>query len=52
MAQNQEELDHMINYLFTSVFVLRSKDTADDIRSLCMQQLGAWLRDFPARWVK
>ena len=46
MAQNQEELDHIINYLFTSVFVLRCKD----IRSLCMQQLGAWIRDFPARW--
>ena len=51
LAQNQQELTNMIEHLYKSVFVLRCKDSATEIRALCLEHLGQWLKVFPERFL-
>jgi cohesin complex subunit SA-1/2 len=51
LEQNQTELGNILTYLFKSVFVLRYRDTVPDIRALCIQELGLWLKDDPQRFL-
>ena len=52
MEQNQTQLGEMIDYIFKSVFVVRNKDIADDIRTLCIHEMGVWLKECPERFLK
>ena len=51
MKQNQTELGEMMDYIFKSVFVLRNKDVAGEIRTLCIHEMGVWLKDCPERFL-
>ena len=51
MKQNQTELGEMMDYIFKSVFVLRIKDIAYDIRTICIHEMGVWLKDCPERFL-
>lgn len=54
MAQLQaqsEELSEMIKNLFISVFVRRYRDARSEIRSLCIAELGAWIKDYSAHFL-
>ena len=37
----------MTSQLFRSVFVQRYRDVVPDVRSLCMEEMGVWLRKLP-----
>jgi len=47
MDENLTELQEMLSYLFNSVFVHRARDVIEDIRCLCMTQLGLWIIECP-----
>lgn len=44
---NMEDIRTMLGYLFKSIFVHRYRDTFAEIRSICMQEIGVWMRRFP-----
>jgi hypothetical protein len=52
VTENITELDHMIGFLMQSVFVLRVKDSAAEIRNLCLEHFGTWVADYPARFLE
>jgi len=47
MEENREDLEQMINYMFQSVFVHRYRDVVEDIRCLCLTELGVWVTECP-----
>ncbi len=52
VTENITELDHMIGFLMQSVFVLRVKDSAAEIRNLCLEHFVTWVADHPARFLE
>lgn len=44
---NMDDIKTMLGYLFKSIFVHRYRDTFHEIRSICMQEIGVWMRRFP-----
>ena len=47
IAENLEETQNMLAYMFKSVFVHRYRDVVPEIRSLCLTELGVWLMECP-----
>ena len=47
MEENRKYLEQMIIFMFQSVFVHRYRDVAEEIRCLCMTELGAWMTECP-----
>merc|ERR1712088_168360 len=41
-----DEIKNMLTYMFKSVFVHRYRDTLPEIRSICMQEIGLWMKKF------
>ncbi|XP_071428791.1 cohesin subunit SA-3-like [Pithys albifrons albifrons] len=47
LLEQQQELEAMMNVLFKGVFVHRYRDVVPDIRAICMEELGMWIRTCP-----
>ncbi|XP_030621225.1 cohesin subunit SA-1 [Chanos chanos] len=47
LLEHQEELFSMINSVFKGVFVHRYRDNVPEIRTICMEEIGLWLREYP-----
>ncbi|XP_077049166.1 cohesin subunit SA-3-like [Agelaius phoeniceus] len=47
LREQQEELELLMNGIFKGVFVHRYRDVVPEIRGLCMEELGLWVRRFP-----
>ena len=41
----------MLTYIFKGVFVHRYRDTQPEIRSICMQEIGLWMRRYPTMFL-
>ena len=41
----------MMNTLFSSVFVHRYRDTRPEIRSICIAELGVWMKDYHTQFL-
>jgi len=52
VEENLAEVATIIEYLVQSVFILRWKDIAVEIRGFCMEQLGTWIHSNPARFLE
>ncbi|UYV73194.1 STAG2 [Cordylochernes scorpioides] len=46
LEENMEEIKNMLTYMFKSVFVHRYRDTLPEIRSICMYEIGQWMKKF------
>uniref|UniRef100_A0A8C5MR61 Cohesin subunit SA n=1 Tax=Leptobrachium leishanense TaxID=445787 RepID=A0A8C5MR61_9ANUR len=44
LRENLEEIGNMMNGIFKGVFVHRYRDIVADIRAVCMEELGKWMR--------
>merc|ERR1719245_624136 len=44
--ENTEEIKNMLTYMFKSVFVHRYRDIVPEIRSICMFEIGQWMRKY------
>ncbi|TGZ72694.1 hypothetical protein CRM22_001934 [Opisthorchis felineus] len=51
LEENMEEVKNMLIYLFKGVFVHRYRDSHPEIRSICMQEIGVWMRRYPAMFL-
>jgi hypothetical protein len=44
--ENTEEIKNMLTYMFKSVFVHRYRDIVPEIRSICMYEIGQWMKKY------
>ncbi|KAB5554165.1 hypothetical protein PHYPO_G00047050 [Pangasianodon hypophthalmus] len=51
LLEQQEELRSLMNGIFKGVFVHRYRDKVSEIRAVCMEELGVWLRENPASFL-
>ncbi|VDP90268.1 unnamed protein product [Echinostoma caproni] len=51
LEENMEEVKNMLIYLFKGVFVHRYRDSQPEIRAICMQEIGVWMRRYPAMFL-
>ncbi|XP_030825930.1 cohesin subunit SA-3-like [Camarhynchus parvulus] len=51
LREQQEELELLMNGIFKGVFVHRYRDVVPEIRALCMEELGLWVRRFPGSFL-
>lgn len=47
LEENNEDIKTMLGYLFKSIFVHRYRDIFAEIRSICMQEIGTWMKKLP-----
>ncbi|XP_076097858.1 cohesin subunit SA-2-like isoform X2 [Mytilus galloprovincialis] len=47
LEENQAEIRNMLTYIFRGVFVHRYRDTQPEIRSICMTEIGVWMKKYP-----
>jgi cohesin complex subunit SA-1/2 len=52
MEENEEEIQKMVTYMFKSVFVHRYRDVVDDIRCVCLTELGVWIMECPVLFME
>ncbi|XP_078491496.1 cohesin subunit SA-2 isoform X2 [Ciona intestinalis] len=46
LEEQQSEIEGMLNGIFKGIFILRYRDFIAEIRALCMDEIGAWMRMF------
>ncbi|XP_062874982.1 cohesin subunit SA-3 isoform X2 [Trichomycterus rosablanca] len=51
LLEQQEELRSLMNGIFKGVFVHRYRDKVPEIRAICMEEVGVWLRVNPASFL-
>ncbi|KAG9341743.1 hypothetical protein JZ751_018809 [Albula glossodonta] len=42
--QNQDEIENMMNAIFKGVFVHRYRDAIAEIRAICIEEIGVWMK--------
>ncbi|PAA68029.1 hypothetical protein BOX15_Mlig017969g1, partial [Macrostomum lignano] len=47
LQENLEEIKTMITYLFKGVFIHRYRDSQAEIRTICIQEIGQWMKKMP-----
>ncbi|XP_053505502.1 cohesin subunit SA-3 isoform X1 [Ictalurus furcatus] len=51
LLEQQEELGSLMNGIFKGVFVHRYRDKVPEIRAVCMEEMGVWLRENPTSFL-
>lgn len=51
VEENQEEIKHMLTYIFKGVFVHRYRDIQPEIRVICTNEIGVWMRRYPTMFL-
>ncbi|XP_043087259.1 cohesin subunit SA-2 [Puntigrus tetrazona] len=51
LLEHQEDLRSLMNGIFKGVFVHRYRDRLSEIRAICMEEMGVWLRENPASFL-
>ncbi|XP_075268606.1 cohesin subunit SA-3 isoform X2 [Opisthocomus hoazin] len=51
LQEQQEEIENMMNAVFKGVFVHRYRDVVPEIRAICMEELGTWMRSYAASFL-
>ncbi|XP_074936262.1 cohesin subunit SA-3 isoform X2 [Phalacrocorax aristotelis] len=46
LQEQQKEIENMMNAIFKGVFVHRYRDVVPEIRAICMEELGTWMRSY------
>uniref|UniRef100_UPI0035900FA9 cohesin subunit SA-2-like isoform X2 n=1 Tax=Myxine glutinosa TaxID=7769 RepID=UPI0035900FA9 len=44
LQENQDEIENMMNAIFKGVFVHRYRDAIAEIRAVCMEEIGVWMK--------
>lgn len=47
LEENMTEVKNMLTFLVKGVFVHRYRDSQAEIRSICMQEIGVWMKRYP-----
>ncbi|NWU46901.1 STAG3 protein, partial [Dromas ardeola] len=51
LREQQEEIENMMNAIFKGVFVHRYRDVVPEIRAICVEELGTWMRSYAASFL-
>ncbi|XP_042626432.1 cohesin subunit SA-1 isoform X2 [Cyprinus carpio] len=51
LLEHQEDLRSLMNGIFKGVFIHRYRDRVPEIRAVCMEEMGVWLRENPASFL-
>ncbi|KAJ8389253.1 hypothetical protein AAFF_G00121180 [Aldrovandia affinis] len=51
LCEHQEELQGLMNAVFKGVFVHRYRDRVPEIRAICIEEMGVWLRVHPGAFL-
>ncbi|ROL53580.1 Cohesin subunit SA-1 [Anabarilius grahami] len=51
LLEHQEDLRSLMSGVFKGVFVHRYRDRVPEIRAVCMEEMGMWLRENPVRFL-
>ncbi|XP_009892748.1 PREDICTED: cohesin subunit SA-3, partial [Charadrius vociferus] len=51
LREQQEEIENMMNAIFKGIFVHRYRDVVPEIRAICMEELGTWMRSYTASFL-
>lgn len=51
LHENKEEVSSMMNGMFRGVFVHRYRDQLPEIRAICIEELGIWLKLDPEHFL-
>ncbi|KAF2981761.1 hypothetical protein EK904_014103 [Melospiza melodia maxima] len=43
-AKNQDEIENMMNSIFKGIFVHRYRDAIAEIRAVCIEEIGVWMK--------
>ncbi|KAM9375919.1 cohesin subunit SA-2 isoform 2-T2 [Pholidichthys leucotaenia] len=44
LQENQDEIENMMNAIFKGVFVHRYRDSIAEIRAICIEEIGIWMK--------
>ncbi|XP_075876525.1 cohesin subunit SA-2-like isoform X1 [Nelusetta ayraudi] len=44
LQENQDEIENMMNAIFKAVFVHRYRDAIAEIRAVCIEEIGMWMK--------
>lgn len=44
LQENQDEIENMMNAIFKGVFVHRYRDAIAEIRAICIEEIGIWMK--------
>uniref|UniRef100_A0A3P8ZIB6 Cohesin subunit SA n=1 Tax=Esox lucius TaxID=8010 RepID=A0A3P8ZIB6_ESOLU len=44
LQENQDEIENMMNAIFKGVFVHRYRDAIAEIRAICIEEIGMWMK--------
>ncbi|OCT65777.1 hypothetical protein XELAEV_18042023mg [Xenopus laevis] len=44
LQENQDEIENMMNAIFKGVFVHRYRDAIAEIRAICIEEIGVWMK--------
>lgn len=51
LEENEEEIQNFINFIFKAVFIHRYRDVCADIRCICINEIGQWMRKCPEKFL-
>uniref|UniRef100_A0A9J8DCJ6 Cohesin subunit SA n=1 Tax=Cyprinus carpio carpio TaxID=630221 RepID=A0A9J8DCJ6_CYPCA len=44
LQENQDEIENMMNSIFKGIFVHRYRDAIAEIRAICIEEIGVWMK--------
>ncbi|XP_012675064.2 cohesin subunit SA-2-like isoform X2 [Clupea harengus] len=44
LQENQDEIENMMNAIFKGVFIHRYRDAIAEIRAICIEEIGVWMK--------
>lgn len=51
IEENEYEIQNFINFIFKAVFIHRYRDVCSDIRCVCINEIGEWMRKCPTKFL-
>ena len=50
--ENEKEIHNMLSMIFRSIFLQRYKDISPDIRAICIEEIGLWMKKYPQTYLE
>lgn len=51
LEENEYEIQNFINFIFKAVFIHRYRDVCSDIRCVCINEIGEWMKKCPNKFL-
>ena len=51
LEENETDIQNFINFIFKAVFVHRYRDVCSDIRCVCINEIGEWMKRCPSKFL-